>query len=245
MPRNEENENIRKLEEIRGSTVVPLLLDESTSIDRYLVSEVYDTLTTLDLKENIDVIIHSSGGDLDAAYHLGRIFQDMCEGKLTMIIPRYAKSAATALACAGDTIAMSHPSELGPVDPQAKDPTTGEWISVDSVNVTLRILQSLGRGPLLEELARTFPLMVVGDLERVKDHAKRELKALLARRMFKEEENKAEEVAKELVEGYRYHGKCITKDEAKEIGLKIDELSGEEWRLVWKLYRDFEKGELI
>ena len=38
--------------------------------------------------------------------------------KLTFIIPRWAKSAATLLVCGGDEILMTPVAELGPLDPQ-------------------------------------------------------------------------------------------------------------------------------
>lgn len=140
-------EKVDELSAMRNSLVVPILMDETSVIDYYLVSEIYDKVSQAlkeKERENIDVILHSGGGDADAAYHIALILQNLCKGKLSMIVPRYAKSAATLLACGGDVIVMCLPSELGPIDPQVQDPTSGRWVSVSSVTSTIKIFRKIG-----------------------------------------------------------------------------------------------------
>ena len=128
---------IEELERIRDSKIIMLTMDESRSIDGYLVSQIYD-LMEQKVKENgplknLDVIIHSNGGDADAAYHVAKILRGYCHEKLTFIVPRFAKSAATLLCCSGDSIVMDKPSELGPVDPHRLDYIRGVAFSVLSI----------------------------------------------------------------------------------------------------------------
>lgn len=244
-------EKLKELQESRKTLVVPLLMDEASSIDYYTVSEVYEQVRRAlheQKAQDIDVIIHSGGGDADAAYHIAVILQELCKGKLTMIVPRFAKSAATLLACGGDVIVMDLPSELGPLDPQVQDPTSGRWVSVSSIEGTLKYLSTLNRSPLLEELCKRIPILEVGDYQRIRNHMKTLLKDLLIRRMFKDDENKeakAEQIATQLVEGYSYHGKAITKSEAEQIGLKVEQLPEDQWKLVWEIFRIFEKEVLV
>ena len=47
---------------------------------------------------------------------MGSMLQDFAEEKLTVIVPRFAKSAATLMACAGDEIGMGPASEHGSAD---------------------------------------------------------------------------------------------------------------------------------
>lgn len=248
-------ENSRALEEmtreldeltkIRGTFIVPILMDETRSISHYFVSEAYDRLLNSSITtKNIDVLIHSAGGDADAAYHLATILQEICEGKLTMIVPRYAKSAATLLACGGDVIIMDLPSELGPIDPQLEDPITGRYISGSSVRNTIKYIQELS-GPLLRELCQRLPVIQIGDHESLVKHIEECLEELLCERMFKGEAEKAKKIAEKLTTGYSYHGRAITLREAKKIGLKIETLPREQWQKIWKIFRIFEKEVLV
>jgi hypothetical protein len=106
------------LAEIFGCHCFPLLLNQS-NIGGRLVDDVFDNLKDnyKDCK-NIAVIIDSGGGNIDAAYNLATLFRQFATEKLVFIVPRWAKSAATLLVCAGDEILMTPPAELGPLDPQ-------------------------------------------------------------------------------------------------------------------------------
>jgi hypothetical protein len=143
-----------ELEEERRSHVILLIFHDDAYITREVVDDMEfflekHNLTAVD--KNVDVILHTRGGDADAAYHLGILLQELMEReggedkKLTFIIPRLAKSAGTLLACSGDEIAMTPISELGPVDPQVYVQSSRAWVSArvvrDSFGQTLEILR--------------------------------------------------------------------------------------------------------
>src|SRR5258708_5993913 len=67
--------------------------------------------------KEIDVIINSPGGQADDAY---RIIKDFREAFTTVniIIPFWAKSAATLMTFGGSNIIMHPNGELGPIDAQ-------------------------------------------------------------------------------------------------------------------------------
>ena len=70
-------------------------------------------------KENIglDLLLQSPGGDIDKAENI--VY--MCRNRFSsfrVIVPESAKSAATLIALAADSIIMGYTSELGPIDPQ-------------------------------------------------------------------------------------------------------------------------------
>lgn len=65
----------------------------------------------------IDVWLDSPGGDAHAAYKLGLYLRSHFE-TVNFVVIDYAKSAATLLALAGDTIFMAPAAELGPLDTQ-------------------------------------------------------------------------------------------------------------------------------
>ena len=105
-------ELVKKVEETRGTRCL-LFLSEITPD---IVKDVY-----MDIRKNykncggkLDVFIDSGGGDIDAAYNIATLLQGVASQKLTFIIPRWAKSAATLLVAAGDEILMTDIAELGP-----------------------------------------------------------------------------------------------------------------------------------
>ena len=261
----DEQTNIQKLERKRNSKVILLTMDESRSIDRFLVNDIYDLMEKM-VKEqpinNLDVIIHSFGGDADAAYHIAKILRSYCKGKLTFIVPRCAKSAATLLCCSGDSIIMDKPSELGPVDPQRLDLIRGVQYSGLSIKETIKFLDAMEKelntnieecNRVISEAIGNLPLMEIGDSLRALNHIADYLQELLSKGMFKKElKNSKENTEKnikniiiDLVSKHHSHSKCLDYDIAKKIGLKIEVVGKEEWRIIWDIFKMFEKKALI
>ena len=256
---------IKKLEEKRNTKVILLTMDESRGIDKYLVSQIYNMMEEISKESplaNVDIIIHSWGGDADAAYHIGKILRNYCNGKLTFIIPRFAKSAATLLCCAGDCIVMGRPSELGPVDPQVFDPIRGVRYSTLSIRDTMMFLDKIEKecgkdeedcNKVIKEAIKNIPLMEIGDNLRALNHIAEYLHELLITGMFKEEYSKKKEetevciknIILNLIQGHYSHSKCIDYDAAKSMGLKIEDVSKEEWNIIWNIFKIFEKEVLI
>lgn len=68
--------------------------------------------------QNLDLIIHSPGGDGLTAEKMLDLCRKYCTGKLRIVVPLYAKSAATLIALGGNEILVGETSELGPIDAQ-------------------------------------------------------------------------------------------------------------------------------
>ncbi len=70
-------------------------------------------------KENrlaeVDLLIHTSGGDPVAAYRIAQVIRSMCD-HLTVLVPTYAYSAGTLLSFAGNTIRLGDYAGLSPID---------------------------------------------------------------------------------------------------------------------------------
>jgi hypothetical protein len=150
-----------ELENKRGKHIILMIFHDDAFITRDVVDDLEFFLEEHDLssKEGIDVILHTLGGDADAAYHIGILLQKLAgERTLSFIIPRMAKSAGTLLACSGDKIIMTPISELGPVDPQVYVESTRTWVSAkvvqDSFGQTLEIF----RDRVIKE-----PIKIVGE----------------------------------------------------------------------------------
>jgi len=69
------------------------------------------------------------------------------------------------------------------------------------------------------------------------NHIKELTTEILSRRMFKNDPSKAREIAKKLVEGYSYHGRCINFAECQRIGLNVKMVDNEERKAIYDVYR--------
>lgn len=89
----------------------------------------------------VDVWIDSPGGDANVAYKLSLELRERCR-QLRVVIPDYAKSAATLFAMGCDSIFMGVSAELGPLDVQIEHPDR-EGLTVSGLDVA-RPLSFLG-----------------------------------------------------------------------------------------------------
>jgi ClpP class serine protease len=241
--------NARFLEEIRkkrGNPILPLFV---TPITRATVDNVYNIINSPDFekrraecknKDNVDVIIDSGGGDADAAYHIAKLLHRKFKGKITYIIPRYAKSAATLLVSGGDLIIMGPTSELGPLDPQIPQ-DNGDYISAKAVQSTLELIKKHIKTDLklASVIASRLNPLVLGQYESTLAIAKEYQKELLFLRMFKKDkknEKIVDSIVQKFAEGYTHHSRIIDYEEADICKLKIEKWDDKEWRQIWDLY---------
>jgi hypothetical protein len=68
--------------------------------------------------ENLDLLIHSPGGNPQTAEKIVAACRQVAKGEFRVAVPNMAKSAATMVALGSDQIVMGYLSELGPIDPQ-------------------------------------------------------------------------------------------------------------------------------
>jgi len=242
---------IKKVEQKRMRTC--LLID--TQIMPPLVDEMFNILRTANLSSGLDVIVDSPGGDIDAAYNLASLFQKYGSNGLTFIIPRWAKSAATLLACGGDVILMTDVAELGPLDPQITQVSLledrVEQFSPLHVQTTMEMIRNeyeKGSKDLAEGLLKRlqFPL-TLGSFIKAHEISEQYLVRLLKERMEKTGKLGAspEKIANCLTRQYADHGFCINITEAKKIGLNVEEIEGELLNLIWSLYGLIKKREEV
>lgn len=240
-------EQVGKLKALRADVdCYPFLLGE-TSITGRVVDDVYDDLRKgyQATGDCIDVIVDSGGGDIDATYNLALLFRRFGAKHLEFIVPRWAKSAATMLVCAGDRILMTPVAELGPVDPQITtlNPLEGrlEQFSPLHIESTLNLIRNEfkdGNKELAEGLIKRlqFPL-TLGSYTKSLDIGKEYLANLLSTRMLKKHSKKVPALAKKLTRGYADHGYCIDVKEAQAIGLVAEELPEDQLDIVWTIHR--------
>jgi len=241
-----------ELEQRLGGYVLQLIFHEVASITRDVVDDLEIFMHKKykgKLDKDLYLILHTMGGDADAAYHIGIRLQQYVDQErgLYTIIPRYAKSAGTLLACAANKILLTPIAELGPIDPQIYVPETGRLISAKAIRGSLREVietcKSIGisDSKVIGELMRRIPIIELGHYDSILNHVKQIALDVLGRRMFREAKDEAKKIAERLVTSYEYHGRVIHYEEAKSIGLKVEVLSDDHSEAVYRYYQAVHK----
>jgi hypothetical protein len=119
---NERIALVKKIEELRGSTVICFL----TSVRQNVVSVIaedsvcvfFDHLLLLPSKPipKMDIFLCSNGGSGTVPWRLISLFREFAKS-FNVLIPFRAYSAATLIALGADEIVMHPFAELGPIDP--------------------------------------------------------------------------------------------------------------------------------
>jgi hypothetical protein len=91
---------------------------QDRTISRDDVLPFLNMLKSIGIAGDLDLIVQSPGGDGMAAEMLLDLCRKHCAGHFRVVVPLYAKSAATLLALGADEIVMGESSELGPIDAQ-------------------------------------------------------------------------------------------------------------------------------
>lgn len=109
------------------------------SLDDDVVTGFMSSLNALPKNQRVALLLDSPGGQAKAAYQIAMLLRRHCSG-FTVIIPRWAKSAATLLSLGADAIRMAPLAELGPLDVQLYDPEREEHMSaLDEVQALERL----------------------------------------------------------------------------------------------------------
>lgn len=200
-------------------------------------------------KEEIALVIDSSGGNAEVAYRLSMMLRRQCGG-FTAIVPRCAKSAATLLALGAQSIILADDAELGPLDAQFPDydgeeqmvsaldtVQAVEQLEDSAVEVAMKMLRHLHNTTrkkynILLEHALHFAAEITSPLfekinsvsytrqSRVLREAQDYAERLLQPRFSLEA---AKAIASYLVTQYPTHDFVINREEAATIGRVVDE----------------------
>lgn len=202
-------------------------------------SDIHKFMSALaGLKNNqLDLIIHTNGGDPNAADAIIRYLRKKYK-HIRAIIPQNAMSAGTIMACGCDEVIMGKHSYLGPIDPQyilstplgirafpaysfieqfdqakkevSKDPTT--------LKAWLPILQSLA------------PAMLV-EAKKSIQFTKEIVEEFLDKYMFQgKDKASATRISDHLSDhkNFNAHGKKLDSDYMKNLGIKVVDLESDQ-----------------
>jgi hypothetical protein len=198
---------------------------------------------------NIDLLLHTGGGDINAAEKIVVMLRAAVgtESRFRVIVPDFAKSAGTLIALAADKILMSDSSELGPIDPQFPKRDTDGTVRWHSVLNYIEAYETICRQVRLDPsdvaanvmLSKFDPTTLV-QFEAVKRRARMLAEQHLNRWMFQRKKATYTKIAGDLMDIARWpaHGQMIGYEDAREMELEIQYVAPdtEEWREYWALY---------
>jgi len=204
--------------------------------------------------KGVDLILNSPGGQPEVAEKIVSTLRHFYDDNLRVIVPEYAKSAATIVCLGADEIVMGFCSELGPIDPQM--PYRDEKGNVTSYRSAHAIIESVdsyvrsAHDAIKEQkpfLAYVRLLDFHPDLTFVEECrlaarlAEEIAKRLLSAKMLHTQAEKAQQAAQALSRADRLfsHGRAIDYRYAQaELGLKINYLQPDDalWKDIWQLH---------
>jgi hypothetical protein len=202
--------------------------------------------------DELDIIIHSSGGDINAAYQIVELLR-MHTDKLNACVPLIAKSAATLICIGADKIILDELSQLGPLDTQIVEKKKGgktefssalnpfkaleqlQTFSVETLDLAMKVILERSGMEIDECLthaiefvkATTGPLITQLNPEKLGEYSRalsvgEEYGTRLLMRFQKWEPSKAEEIIQRLVHGYPSHEYIIDYHELQDLGFEVE-----------------------
>lgn len=241
---------ISSIEKLTGRKLIVYeanLWSQRSSLGEEDIQPFGDLLVRISSKQNVDLLLQSPGGDIDAAEKIVYMCREIA-GEFRVIVPEYAKSAATLIALASDEVIMGLASELGPIDAQLTGPgpsgaafQTSAQSFIDEFDRIKEEVDRTGRlspayFPLLEGLNLGFIRMCRNLMDRSRRFAEKWLKKY----MLKDDPAAAKRLADDLcnVKKWLSHGVVIDADEAARLGVKVKKLKQDDnlWEKIWYLH---------
>ena len=190
------------------------------------------SINGLDRKKGLSLVLHTPGGDPNAAESIVSYLRSMFDDNIEVIVPHMAMSAGTMISCASKKIWMGKHSSLGPVDPQIGGLPAYNIIS--EFDEAYRDLQEnannlqywsllLGKYPAAYVKFAQDAVQLSGEL----------IESWLSSVMFADDphpDEKVKAIVKRLNEHTRSkaHARHFNIDLAREIGLKVNALEDDQ-----------------
>ncbi|WP_160298571.1 SDH family Clp fold serine proteinase [Williamsia herbipolensis] len=238
---------IREIEAQTGNTLL-CIVSEHGQIAKSHATAVVDLLHNVPNGADIDLLLNSPGGDIDTAEKLTTLVRKKAgAGTIRVIVPDYAKSAATLIALGADQVVMSDTSELGPIDPQVTLPdTAGGGTSIHSARSYIdayeqhaQALRTDPEDPVARLMLNKFDPAVLEKLTRASKRSTVIASELLQTAMIKRKDD-ADALAAKLSDTAQWHshGQMIGHEHCSGLGLTVTYLDprSDLWETLWRLY---------
>lgn len=237
---------IKEIEKVTGTTLI-CYVAANPQIERTDVVGMVDLLHNITPGTAIDLMLHSPGGNIDAAEKLILLIRKRAgKAPVRVIVPDYAKSAATLIALGANSIVMSDSSELGAIDPQVELPdshghpqTLSAQSYLDAFHLHAERLKEDPSDPVARLMLNKMEPATVRKLERMIKRSRSIAEALLGQSMIKDADQ-ATDIANQLSDTKKWHshGQMISHETARGLGLNVVYLAPHDdlWTMYWRLF---------
>ena len=242
-PRYHRQALIRKIEEASGRPLICYVSGRGAVIDRDDTAGFMEVLHNISPETSIDLLLHTRGGDVDAAEKLLTLVQATVGGnQLRMIIPDFAKSAGTLITLGADSLMMSDSSELGTIDPQIwSDDEHGNAVChsvlsyLDAFRIHSEALRKNPEDPVARLMLNKLDPTTLRNYEATRDRARN-----FAQDQLKRKGRNFTKIASALMDTTRWpsHGQMIKWQDVQDLGLPVEYLPprSDPWLAYWELY---------
>lgn len=249
---------IQKVERIRRSRVLVYWTSPLAKMADGSVPSLYDQLEAIGDVEQLDLVLHTGGGDVEIPWRMVSLIREFAE-RFCVIVPHRAASAGTLLAMGADEIVMTRFAVLGPIDPSRTHPLLPrregeppEPVSVQDMRHAMQFIREAGRvddefvySP--EAMAEIFTALfdklhplAIGAIEQ--SYALSKLigtRCLETHMTAASDRSEIARIVDQLCDEYKSHAYQIPRREAKAIGLKVKYASKRLDDAVMTLYRHY------
>jgi len=191
------------------------------------------------------LLLNSAGGNPNSAEKLLMMCRKRFTEEFTIIVPNFAKSAATMMCLGSDKIMMGYLAELGPIDPQISTaPNTAPIPArsfIEGLELVRKNVKDGDPATMYLSMLQRIPPQLISICRTAIEDSKTFAESWLSKYMLKNNSDQAKKVAQWLSEGdkYKSHGKVIDSQEAKnELQLNVESIDplSELWYWIWELY---------
>jgi hypothetical protein len=214
------------------------------------VRQLIDQIDVIPTGENVDVLLHSTGGDGLAAWKLMSVLRERFT-TVTVMVPYMAFSAATLFALGADEIIMHPHSSLGPIDPQVTV-TTPEGkqrlFSYEDVGAFIRFLseevkitEQIHMSSIIDRLFAAVDPLNVGAAKRASELSTSVGERLLKMHMKEDSGERAKLIAERLNKSFFAHADAVSRRRTRDLELSIGKDDKTIEKLIWKAFLGLEE----
>ncbi len=217
------------------------------------IREFIDQIDAIGPDGEVDILIHSTGGDALTAWKLMSLLRERFDN-VAVLVPFVGFSAATIFALGADEIVMHPHASLGPIDPQirVKQPDGKvRSFGYEDLGSFLKFLSEDAKfenaaeaSAVVERIFATVDPLVVGGAKRASALAADMGVRLLSMHMERESEEgkgKIKAIAENLNKKFFSHGDAISRKRARELDLKIAASDPDLESLLWNAHLGIER----
>ena len=239
---------IKEIQQESEFRLISYVSGDFCRIERDDALQFRDLLHRISDGQNIELLLHTPGGDIDAAEWLVSMIREKVgdAAAFRIVVPHIAKSAGTLMVLGADNVVMSDTSELGPIDPQVLIPDSMgilRWVAaqnyLDAYDTHSEALREDPQDSPSQIMFNKLDPVVHQRCIAAKERSRRLAEDLLRRGMFREGGNWTA-TADRLIDTkeWQTHSQGISQHDAIEIGLQVNRIEphNDLWQKYWRLY---------